>query len=322
MLSEYAEKEWVLLANFADQTLVRNAVAYQMANDLDMAFSPMVRFVDLYINNVYQGNYLLSDQIEVSSNRVDVEEKSPNIDTGYLIEFDKRLYDEGLDVTEENFFLIEGIPFVIKSPDIEDDHYSNDQYLFIESYMRTVYDTLRDKEDYSLYIDEASFIDWFIVSEVMKNVDSGYSSVYFHKDAGGLLKMGPVWDFDLSSGNYGHLQADLRGPLGWYTPRYDKNVFFMYLLEYDGFKAALKQRWNEVYESVILQGLENVYIFADSIARSRSMNFDMWDIIGTYEDWFISPEILALDTYEEQLYFLYNFLETRIAWLNQEINLF
>jgi hypothetical protein len=322
MLSEYAEKEWVLLANFADQTLVRNAVAYQMANDLDMAFSPMVRFVDLYINNVYQGNYLLSDQIEVSSNRVDVEEKSPNIDTGYLIEFDKRLYDEGLEVTEENFFLIEGIPFVIKSPDIEEDYYSNDQYLFIESYMRTVYDTLRDKEDYSLYIDEASFIDWFIVSEVMKNVDSGYSSVYFHKDAGGLLKMGPVWDFDLSSGNYGHLQVDLRGPLGWYTPRYDKNVFFMYLLEYDGFKAALKQRWNEVYESVILQGLENVYIFADSIARSRSMNFDMWDIIGTYEDWFISPEILALDTYEEQLYFLYNFLETRIAWLNQEINLF
>ena len=322
MLSEYQEKEWVLLANFADQTLVRNAVAYQMANDLNMDFSPMVRFVDLYINNVYQGNYLLSDQIEVSTNRVNVEEKSPNMDTGYLIEFDKRLYDGGLENSEENFFLIEGIPFVIKSPDIEDDHYNNDQYLFIESYMRTVYDTLRDKEDYSLYIDEASFIDWFIVSEVMKNVDSGYSSVYFHKDAGGLLKMGPVWDFDLSSGNYGHLQEDLRGPIGWYTPRADKNVFFMYLLEYDGFKAALKQRWNEVYETVILQALANVYIFADSIARSRSMNFDMWDIIGTYEDWFISPEILALDTYEEQLFFLYDFLDTRITWLNQEINAF
>jgi hypothetical protein len=321
MLSDYQEKEWVLLANFADQTLVRNAVAYQMADDLDMDFSPMVRFVDLYINNVYQGNYLLSDQIEVSTNRVDVEEKSPNMDTGYLIEFDKRLYDEGLEVTEENFFLIEGIPFVIKSPDIEDDHYNNDHYLFIESYMRTVYDTLRDKEDYSIYIDEASFIDWFIVSEVMKNVDSGYSSVYFHKDAGGLLKMGPVWDFDLSSGNYGHLQEDLRGPIGWYTPRPEKNVFFMYLLEYEEFQNALKARWNEVYETVILQALENVYLFADSIARSRSMNFDMWDIIGTYEDWFISPEILALDTYEEQLFFLYDFLDTRIAWLNQEINL-
>jgi hypothetical protein len=322
MLSDYQEKEWVLLANFADQTLVRNAVAYQMANDLNMDFSPMVRFVDLYINNVYQGNYLLSDQIEVSSNRVNVEEKSPNMDTGYLIEFDKRLYDGGLENSEENFFLIEGIPFVIKSPDIEDDHYRVDHYNFIESYMRTVYDTLRDKEDYSIYIYEASFIDWFIVSEVMKNVDSGYSSVYFHKDAGGLLKMGPVWDFDLSSGNYGHLQEDLRGPIGWYTPRADKNVFFMFLLEYEGFRDALKTRWNEIYDSVILQGLKNVYLFADSIGRSRSMNFDMWDIIGTYEDWFISPEILALDTYEEQLFFLYDFLDTRIAWLNQEINAF
>jgi len=93
-------------------------------------------------------------------------------------------------------------------------------------------------------------------------------------------------------------------------------------LEYDGFKAALKQRWNEVYETAILQALANVYLFADSIARSRSMNFDMWEIIGTYEDWFISPEILALDTYEEQLFFLYDFLDTRITWLNQEINAF
>jgi hypothetical protein len=96
----------------------------------------------------------------------------------------------------------------------------------------------------------------------------------------------------------------------------------MYLLEYEGFKTALKQRWNEVYETVILQALENVYLFADSIARSRSMNFDMWDIIGKYEDWFISPEILALDTYEEQLFFLYDFLDTRMTWLNQEINAF
>jgi hypothetical protein len=322
MLSDYAEKEWVLLANFADQTLLRNALAYQMGKDLTMDFAPMVRFVDVYINGVYQGNYLLTDQVEVSGNRVDVEEKSTDIDTGYLIEYDMRIYDEGLDTTEENYFLVGGVPFVIKSPDIEDDHYSHDQYVFIRNYVQAVYDTLVAKEDYSDLIDEASFIDWFIVSEIFKNVDSGYSSVYFHKEKGGLLKMGPLWDFDLSSGNYGHLQEDLRGPEGWYTPRIDKNVFFYHLMQYDSFRTNLKARWNEVFQDVIIKMIESIYPMSDSITKSRYDNFRTWDIIGTYEDWFIAPEILALDTYHKQLEFLRDFLIDRVNWLNTEINLF
>jgi hypothetical protein len=322
MLSDYAEKEWVLLANFADQTLLRNALAYQMGQDLGMDFAPMVRFVDVYINGVYQGNYLLTDQVEVSSNRVDVEEKSTDIDTGYLIEYDMRIYDEGLDMTEENYFLVGGVPFVIKSPDIEDDHYSHDQYVFIRNYVQEVYDTLVAKEDYTDLIDEASFIDWFIVSEIFKNVDSGYSSVYFHKEKGGLLKMGPLWDFDLSSGNYGHLQEDLRGPEGWYTSRSDKNVFFYHLMQYESFRNNLKARWNEVFQDAIIKMIESIYPMSDMITKSRYYNFMTWDIIGTYEDWFISPEILALDTYHKQLEFLRDFLIARVNWLNTEINLF
>ncbi|MGD9760960.1 MAG: CotH kinase family protein [Candidatus Izemoplasmatales bacterium] len=320
MLSDYDQKDWVLLANFADQTLVRNAIAFNMSNGLNLDFTPMVRFVDLYINGVYQGNYLLTDQVEVSSNRVNVEEGSFDIDTGYLIEYDYRLYDEGLDVTEENFFLVEWIPFVIKSPDISDDNYSHDQYLFISSYMQMVYNTLKNHESYNHLIDEASFIDWFIVNEVMKNVDSGYSSVYFYKEKQGLLKMGPVWDFDLSSGNYGHLQEDLRGPEGWYTARYDKNIFFMYLMEYEGFRTNLKTRWNEVYEEVVLKAIDNIYSLVDMIARSRYLNFSQWNIIGTNSDWYTSPEILALDTYEEQVFFLVDFLNKRASWLNEAIN--
>jgi len=321
MLSSYAEREWVLLANFADQSLIRNALAYNLSNRLGMTFAPMAEFVDVYINGVYQGNYMLSDQVEVSSNRVNIDEKSTNIDTGYLIEYDMRIYDEGLDTTEENYFLIDGIPFVIKSPDIEDEHYSHNQYLFISSYMLEVINTLKNKEDYSDLIDIDSFIDWFIVNEVLKNVDSGFSSIYFHKDRGEKLKMGPVWDFDLSSGNPGHLQEDLRGPEGWYTPRYDKNVLFMYLMEYDSFKEALKFRWNQTYEGTILEMIESIYPLVDHMARSRHMNFQIWDVIGKNEDWYTAPEILALGTYEEQVYFLFDYLTKRVEWLNDAINM-
>jgi len=85
-------------------------------------------------------------------------------------------------------------------------------------------------QEYDTLIDEASFIDWFIVEELFKNVDVGYSSVYYYKDKGGLLKMGPVWDFDLSTSNPGHLQDDLRGPEGWYTSLQYKNIWFYYFI--------------------------------------------------------------------------------------------
>ena len=321
IFGDYKEKDWVLLANFADQTLIRNGLAFELARGLNMAFVPMVEYVDVFLNGIYQGNYLLTDQIEVTNDRVDIEENTTDIDTGYLLEFDKKLYELDFN-TDDNYFIIEGIPFVIKSPDKDDDHYSYDQFIFIENYMNNVFDAIRNQENYHLWIDEASFIDWFIVNEVFKNVDSGYSSVYFYKDKGGLLKMGPVWDFDLSSGNYGHLQEDMRGPEGWYTSLYYKNTVFYYLMQYDEFRLALKTRWNEVYDDVILDIVDQIYPMADSIARSRYDNFVAWDIIGINDEWYTSPEILALDNYEKQLYFLRQFLIERIQWLNTEINQF
>ncbi|MBN2540542.1 MAG: CotH kinase family protein [Bacilli bacterium] len=322
MFTDYKEKDWVLLANFADQTLIRTYLAFQYATALEMEFSPIAVFVDLYINGSYQGNYMLTDQVEVTNDRVDVEEHSSNLDTGYLLEWDSKIYDTWIDHSDENYFFIYGIPFVIKTPDWDDPEYSIDQLYFIEDYMLMVYQTLQNKQDYSHLIDEASFIDWFLVNEVFKNVDSGYSSIYYYKDVGGLLKMGPVWDFDLSTGNPGHLQEDLRGPEGWYTARQDKNILFYYLMEYPEFREHLKQRWNEVYQEITLNLLGDVFPICDMMARSIYLNFQKWDVIGSNEDWYTTPEILALDTYYEQVWFLYDYLSERIEWLNYEINLF
>lgn len=320
LTNAYQEKDWVLLANFTDQTLVRNFVAFQMSRGLQMDFTPSYVFVDVYLNDEYLGNYMLTDQVEVTNDRVDIEENVTDIDTGYLLEYDVGLYRIGLENTDENYFVIDGIPFVIKSPNHYDEHYSISQKNYIENYMNDVFDTLERQEDYHDLIDEASFIDWFIVSEVFKNVDSGYSSVFYYKDKGGLLKMGPLWDFDLSSGNQGHLGDDLRGPEGWYTARQDKNRLFYYLWQYDEFKEALQDRWNEVYEPVILPVLDHIFEATDLITYSRYQNFQRWDVIGVNIDWYTAPEVYALKTYDEQVWFLHDYLETRIEWLNEEIN--
>jgi len=320
LLFNHSESDWVLLANFADQTLIRNYLAHTFSESIDMSFSPGAEFVDVYVNDEYMGNYLLTDQIEVTNDRVNIEEHSTDTDTGYLIEMDKRMYDwpegtEGID-----WFMVYGVPYVIKSPKTDSEYYTNDQFLFIMNYIAEVHLTLLNKQDYSLLIDEDSFIDWFIVQELFKNVDSGYSSVYLYKDKGGLLKMGPVWDFDLSTGNPGHLEDALRVPEGWYTNLEFKNIWYYYLMQYDGFQEKLKDRWNEIYAYEIQALLANVYPVAISITYSRFLNFQKWDIIGSWSDWYTAPEVFEAKTYEEQIAFLYDYLLTRSIWLNQEIN--
>lgn len=321
MLFDYAEKDWVLLANFADQSLIRNYIAYHFADSLDMDFTPQAEFIDVYLNGEYIGNYTLSDQIEVTNDRVNIEEHSTDVDTGYLIEFDRRMweYPEGNEGWE--WFESFGVPYVIKSPDPEDE-LTPAQYDFIAVYVNTCLNTLKNKQDYSGLIDEASFIDWFIVEELFKNVDSGYSSVYLVKDKGGLLKMGPVWDFDLSTSNPGHLSDDLRVPTGWYTNIEYKNTWYYYLMQYPTFQAHLKERWNEIYDVQIQDLLNSVYPAADAITKSRYLNFLVWDVIGKNYEWYTSTEVYNAKTYEEQVFIVYDYLKVRSVWMNTEINKF
>ena len=87
-------KKWVFLANHADKSLMRNAIALEIGSMLEFEFTPRFRFVDFYLNNSYKGNYLITDQVEVYKNRVPVEEMDPSIVSmpdlagGYLIEID------------------------------------------------------------------------------------------------------------------------------------------------------------------------------------------------------------------------------------------
>ena len=324
LVFNHQEYDWVLLANFADQTFIRNYLANSFSESLNMEFSPCSEFVDLYLNGEFLGNYMLTDQVEVTNDRVNIEEHSYDLDTGYLIEMDKRQLEDNLrdGIEGIDYFILYGYPYMIKSPQTDSIYYSKQQYYYIEDYLNTVHLTLMNQNDYSGLIVESTFIDWFIVQEVFQNVDSGYSSVYMYKDKGGLLKMGPIWDFDLSLGNPGHLGADLRQPEGWYTPLWFKNIWYFYLMRYPDFKENLKTRWNEIYDYQIKDLIDSVYPSANAISKSRYENFQRWDIIGTWQDWYTAPEILEADTYQKQLEFLYNYLEIRVEWLNEEINKF
>lgn len=102
---------------------------------------------------------------------------------------------------------------------------------------------------YKQYIDIDSFLKFYIVQELSKNVDGNMrGSCYMALKSDGKIYQPFVWDFDIAFGNAKHITweqgADSAGPDGWFiktcSPWFDR--FFLD----PAFVSALKKKWNSL----------------------------------------------------------------------------
>lgn len=192
-------KRWVLLANAGDRTLMRNRVAYRLGRMTQLPWTPDTRYVDVIFNGRFVGNYLLTEQIRVDKNRVNITEAERGMGpeaVGYLLEFDRYV--------EENYFYTQRrqLPVNIKEPDEE--LLTPEQKSYISDYVDRIEGMLYDADEvdmaYRDMIDVDTFIDWWIVVELTENRDTKLpGSCYMYKDVQGKLCAGPLWDFDLTT---------------------------------------------------------------------------------------------------------------------------
>lgn len=204
-------KKWTLINNYGDKTLMRNLLAFDVAEKFGMAYVPFRKSVDVIMNGEYKGSYQLCDQIDVREYRVDIEEMDEKTAVsgleatgGYFIEVDAYAYDE------PNYFesSIYKIPVTIKSPDYNDDNIAQEHKDYITNFFNSIEASLDDtsEEGYRKIFDTESFIKHMLTNEVAGNTDC-YWSTYMYKDRdeveGVSKKMytGPVWDFDLGFNN-------------------------------------------------------------------------------------------------------------------------
>src|SRR5207253_1860532 len=112
-----ADKEWALLANFTDKSLMRNAIAFELSRRFGLSYTPRSRFVEVFMNGEYQGNYLLTEHLKVAKDRVNIKELKPSnngeevISGGYFLEVDGRLDEDNWFHTHNN------VGITIKSPE-------------------------------------------------------------------------------------------------------------------------------------------------------------------------------------------------------------
>ena len=303
------DKKWVLLAEKSDKSMIRNKIARYMGELSDLEYTPNAEYIELFINEDYQGTYLIGQKVEESKNRVNIG------DEGYLIEIDtdanNRIDPDDIIFKPTIWSSIhkDGV-FNIKDPNIE---YDSEEFKFIENYINQFESTLYSDDfnnpdtGYKSYIDDDSLIDWFLINEIAKSVDARwYSSIYFSYIPGEKIKMGPIWDFDLSYGNLNY--SDAQHTDGFHVKQ---NNWIDRLYQDGEFVEKVKNRYSYYYSK--LGDIKNkIDEFAKYIDKSQKANFERWDILGVY----VWPNPVYDLTYEQEVERLENWIEERMNWLN------
>ena len=299
-------KTWTLIANYCDPSLVRNHLAYALADNFEsLESTTKIHTVDLYLNGVYNGVYLVCEQNETGSTRVDVDENLAYVDTGYLIELDARASSEGVEGVD--YFVSNG-NYVIKGPETDDPAFTTEHLNFIKNYTTNAYASLKKSwSEVCEYLDVQSFVDAYIIHEIFSMVDVGFASFYLHKDAGGKLNAGPLWDLDISSGNCNYHDDAVRTDYMWAA----NNSWYRRLLAFDEFKKMVSDRLMSFnYERFITDEINEILKYEDAY----NANFSVWQTMGVYV-WPNSDEIVAIKTWKGQVEYLREWLLAKLNFM-------
>ena len=222
LLGGGAAKKYILLANDFDPTLLRNAIAYDIAESLQVPYAVKHAFTDLYIDGVYAGNYLMCEKVEIAKNRIrirDLEKETEEMNAGLSPdEYEQVTFQEGSlkelkgignlrdpsDVSGGYLLELEnpvryeeepagvltsrGQPVVIKSPEAP----SYREVSYIGNLFQEMEDAVYAPDGinpdtgrrFSDYVDVDSFARHYLVEEICKNYDAFYTSQYLFKPEG------------------------------------------------------------------------------------------------------------------------------------------
>lgn len=252
-------KKWLMIANFRDRTLIKNAVSLEIARRFDYSWQPHGQFADVYLNNKFIGNYYICEKIQVQKNRLNLS------DNGYLMEFDEN-YDGNYKFKSK----YRKLPINITEPEL----LTTTTFKYIQSYidsLECILDGDEDCEDldYNDFIDLKSFADYWLVQEVVTNAEAVHpKSLYIYKDTDTKLMAGPAWDFDWAT--FDPNKKGFQGILPWVDS----------LLKKQEFVDIVKQEWLANRDK-----LENMDGFIDSIAdytkKSNDENHKVWPVTVT-----------------------------------------
>lgn len=328
------ENDWVFHGPYSDKSLMRNVLAYYIGNAMGR-WSPRTRFCEMIINDEYVGVFLLAEKIKRDKNRVDIAKLKPEdvegdqLTGGYILSIDR---DQPGSWNSPFMGRTGSVDVPISYVDPKYDELTVEQQEYIKEYV-TDFEIALDGDDfddptlgYRAYIDVVSFIDYFIITELSRDLDGYRVSVFFHKDKnskGGKLTMSPFWDYNLCFGNGNFMSAG--NTEGWAEEGIGAGDWYEIPFWWDRFRedpyfeTMLKYRWEALRENVLSKS--NLINCIDScktlLQDAQERNFRKYRTLGRY----VWPNYFVGDTYDEEIDYLKSWFDNRIDWLDSQIDL-
>ena len=316
-------RNWTLISNEGDKTLIRNLMAFEISKGLDMTYTPAGQLVDVVINGDYKGCYQLCDHIDIRAGRVNINEMTAadinptTITGGYLLEINAYLSGEDI-----GFYTNHGMPIEIKSPDYN----VQTQNDYIKNHINTWENAIMNNGNYQQYTDIESFCRHFLVGEFSGNTDTYWQTKIYKKRNDDKIYFGPVWDFDIAFENDSRTHPIM-------NRTYQNENLWLYqwggskasgvgslinkLIGYDDVDEKLKEIWahsrdhHKITEEKLMQTIDN---YVTEIAVSQDLNFKRWDNLYSYEHM-----MWERGNYNNNINIVKNYIKERLAWLDEKL---
>lgn len=332
------DADYILYPSYHEKSLMHNVLAMELYRAMGR-YASRTRYVEVIIDNQYEGVYVLMEKIKRGKGRVDIAKLEPqelvgdDLTGGYIIKIDKQTGTQNggwlsnytsLSTQPKNIFFQYHYP--------EDAPY--EQNVYIKNYVSSFESALKSpifkdpEKGYRNWIDVGSFVDYWILNEVSRNVDGYRLSTFLYKDKDskdGKLTIGPPWDYDISFGNADYCNGQSYQGFSWHfnsiCPEDGYHLPFWWdkLLQDSFFIDSLGKAYDYQRKNGTLRK-ESIFALIDSMSyelqEAQVRNFKRWNILGQYV--WPNPQPIPA-TWAGEVQELKNWISERLIWLDNNL---
>lgn len=271
-------KHWALMAHWEDgNVFLKDESAFELSRRIGLAWTPRQLPVEMVLNGEYMGIYFLTQNVRVESSRVNVTEQADgevdpyNITGGWLLETDNYNDENQIKMIAGNDRMLR---ITYKSPEILSDEQKNYLINLITRADSLVYVDDVWSRDWENVIDMDSLVSFYLVNEIVDNIESFSGSCYMHKHRGEDTKLifGPVWDFGNS---FGHSPLTLDCFL--YENTNLNNHWIKAIARFPRFQQRVRQVWREKHDVLFNNLTDSLYAFTDAMRDANIQDGIRWE---------------------------------------------